>query len=157
MGLTKTTMSSEIAEVKKALATMLLTQKDVEYRKNLESSGNQDVINEAYEIIFSSVFPMCCEIIDEGYISPSLALVKCNAMGVGIRDAINLIRSGLHSCDPVFTLSDPGLVLTPNGRKATIRAVRAVKRYTLTNKIPIPENVEEVLNSVLHKTELELI
>lgn len=155
MSLPKTTMSMQ--EVKEALATMLLTQKDVEYRKNLKSSGNQDVINEADEIIFSSVFPMCCEMIDEGYISPSLALVKCKAMGVGIRDAINLIRSGLHSCDPVFTLSDLGLVLTPNGRKATIRAVREVKRYTLTNKIPIPENVEEVLNSVLHKTELELV
>lgn len=151
------TTMNELNEAKRVLARMLLSSKEIELSKLLEGVGNSEVVDEAYDIIFSSVFPTACEILDDGPMRPTMALLKCQAMGMGVGESMSMIRSGVHSDDPLFTVEDRGIGLTPNGRKNTIRAVRAVKRFTLTEKVEVPGDVNEVLDSVLKKTELELV
>lgn len=151
------TTMNELNEAKWALTRMILSPREIEMSKLLEVVGNSKVLDEAYDIIFSSVFPVACEILDDGPMRPTMVLLKCQAMGMGVGESMSMIRSGVHSDDPLFTVEDQGIGLTPNGRKNTIRTVRAVKRFTLAEKLEVPENVNSVLDSVLKKTELELV
>lgn len=150
-------MNVELNKAKRALARMILSPREIEVSKILEVVGNTEVLNEVYDISFSSVFPAACEILDDGPMSLTMVLLKCQAMGMSVRESVSMIRRGIHSDDPVFCMEGLEIGLTPNGRKNTIRAVRAVKRFTLAEKVEVPENVNSVLDSVLKKTELELV
>ena len=151
------TTMNELNEAKRALARMLMTPREIEVSKVLEVVGNSKVLDEAYDIIFSSVFPVACELLDDGPRRPTMVLLKCQAMGMGVGESMSMVRSGVHSDDPLFCMEGLKIGLTPNGRKNTIRAVRAIKRFTMVEKLPVPENVNSVLDSVLKKTELELV
>jgi len=147
----------EVKEAKMKLASMLLRQG--KGLGELLNSLPEEARETALSTIFNSIFPMTCEIIDEGSIRISTAVVKCvGACGMTVPQALSMIKCGMYSDDPLLALDDARqLVLTTNGRKATIRAVRAIKRFTLAENVEVPPVVGEVMDSVLRKTELELV
>lgn len=151
------TTMNELNKAKRDLA-MMLVQSDKGLGVLLRTIDSPELVDGMLINIFDDIFPMACEILGEGYIRPSTAVLKClGACGMSMSEAVSMIRCGMHSDNPLLTLEGNNIILTPNGRKNTIRAVRAIKRYALTEKIEVPELVNEVLESILKKTELELV
>lgn len=150
-------MNVELNKAKRDLA-MMLVQSDKGLGVLLRTIDSPELVDGMLINIFDDIFPMACALLDEGYIRPSTAVLKClGACGMSMSEAISMIRCGMHSDNPLLTLEGNNIILTPNGRKNTIRAVRAIKRYALTEKIEVPELVNEALESILKKTELELV